>query len=138
MTNYNVDFEKFNEDFFQRVLRETDRVTYFDKTIVRQLSGANVAEISLVTTGVKGHYTAYDVRIVNKANGLIAHHVFHFGDYFEKENRVDNRPDYKNGKPHINVSTCDKDIASWYIIIPAPFEIDRLAKRILDYIDLYN
>lgn len=135
---YNVDFKKFNEDFFKNAKRKTDKIKYFDKTIVRTVSKDVVAEISLVTTGVQGSYTSYNVRIMNKNFGLLAEHLFRFGDYFLEENRIDCRPDY-DGIPHINTTTCKRDgIADWYIIIPAPFEIDSMAKRILEYIDLYK
>jgi hypothetical protein len=133
-----VDYGTFNANFFQEVLENNDEITWFNRKGVKVLDSYRRAEIELVTNGVADTYAGYRVDIIHKERGRITTHTFLFGDYFDDSKRIDNYPD-KKIPPHISGHCCERDgVANWYINHPHPDEIKKLAKLILQYIELYQ
>lgn len=96
------------------------------------------AEIELVTNGTYDVYSGYRVDIIHKETGRITNHTFLFGDYFDDSRRIDSRPNEKT-PPHISGYCCERSgVAEWYINKPHPDEINKLAKRIIQYIEIYQ
>lgn len=134
-----VDYGTFNEEFFRKALESFPKdIVWFNRKGVLKMDDFRRAEITLVTNGTYNSYAGYSVDIIHKERGKITTHTFLFGDYFDDSRRIDSLTNEKI-PPHINGSTCNRSgVAEWYINQPHPDEINKLAKRILQFIEMYQ
>ncbi|WP_121616730.1 hypothetical protein [Virgibacillus halodenitrificans] len=137
-TKTGVDYGTFNEEFFRDALEYfSGSIHCFNRKFVLKMDEYKRAEIVLVTNGVHDSYAGYQVDINHKDKGKITTHTFLFGDYFDNSRRIDNRLK-ENITPHIYGNTCRNGVAEWYINRPHPDEINKLANRILQFIEIYR
>lgn len=122
MTTY-TDFIK---DFFNNLLPKD--AIFSGKRVTFPIGQEKIATIILSDDGYVDRHDKFNVTITSKTIGKIDGMTFNFNDHFHK--RTDNRPDYKGSfyiwsKPE------------WYIACPTKSDINKLAKTIFNYINLY-
>lgn len=122
------DFKSFNSRVFSDC-----NIKWFDRMGVYTIDDNRRAEIETVTSGTRGTYDAYEVRIIHKENGIITHHKFPMNTYMGPNDRVDNRRDCSENFKIIEHCGID-----WYISRPSNDATKRLRNAILDFIEIYK
>jgi hypothetical protein len=116
-----LNYCEFNHDFFLK-----EDITWYNRK--------GVFKLNEETNGVQKTYKGYLVSIIHKANGKIDSEYFDFDAYMSKDNRIDDRSDYKGGFSIIEHCCTREGIPSWYIAKPHNEDINYMRNMIFHYI----
>ncbi|GIK40461.1 MAG: hypothetical protein BroJett011_42940 [Chloroflexota bacterium] len=108
-------------------------IQWFGIQGIHILDNDRVVTITLVARRVVDNYEGFQVEIVSKTVGTIAHYYFSFNIFLSPDQRIDKRDDYKGG---FYVSPGINNDWRWYIAIPTSTR--PLTQAIEQWIDLFR
>ena len=122
----------FYENQLKRMFGDSEVLSadtiFAGKAMVGKISDTLRAKVEFVTARVSGQYEGLKLSIINKNEGLVDSQTFMFHEIIGLKGVARDR------KPHV---WDDNGKAHWFGYEPTPTEIENIASKVEDYIEMY-